>query len=167
MPNDNNLFRAAIERQTTPTYVRSKADIIEHYRDTYGEKDWKSHLASDLAGTTDKKSKEYKSAIRHFQGDRLEKAAGRSAAPRFEAVGKQLPPVSVTPKDGTLTFTVGGSQSDPYGGHRNRTINHSMTGTTAYDFANNPNWQDFWEDYDVDADMMEDGEYEFSVGYVN
>lgn len=164
MANDNNLFREAIERQTVPTYLSRKADIIEHYRDTYGEKTWKSHLAQDMSGSTDKRSKEYRSAMRHFQGDRLAKE-GRDKS-RWEALGQTLPSTGRVPTNGTLTFTVTGTQHDPYGGLRDRTITWTMKGASAFDFANNPNWIDFWDDYDVDPDLMEEGDYEMEVGSV-
>ncbi len=131
-----------VNRNSEPVYLTSKADIIDYYKDKFGEKAWKSELVQSISGSTDKKSKEYRSAIRDFQGDRLEKP-GKPG--RYEAIGQQLPPVSRTPNGSSITVTVEGEQANGRGGTRHRSITATFTGSDAYDFVNNPSFDKIYE----------------------
>jgi len=99
---------AKLQEQIDNAYLSSRGDVLEHYRDEYGT-DWKSHAAADLAGTSDKSSRAYKSAMRQFQMDKRtgqERYKGErvSAATKekYKALGKTLPPKG---KTATVTFS--------------------------------------------------------------
>ena len=93
---DAELKNRVEARTYEPVYMTGKSDIIEYYKDKYGQKNWTQHAATALAGTSDKKSKEYSRAIRQFQGKRLEQS-GKTLAPKFASVGKSLPPIGKKP----------------------------------------------------------------------
>jgi hypothetical protein len=156
--NDVRL-QAAVESATTPVFMSSKHELMNYYQDQYG-KNWKSHIASDLSGSPDKKSRAYQSAIRNFQGDRLAKE-GRDKA-RWQALGEKLPPVSRMLAGNSITVTVSGTQQG-----RNRTIRATLSGSQAYSFVNDPNYNEIYEAYGVDGDMFEGGEYALQVRSVS
>ncbi len=147
--DNEKLISGVRSAHANPNYIKNKAEYVEYYRDTYG-KNWTSKAAEKLSGTTDKKSLEYKRAIRQFQGERINQA-GTRLAPKFEAVGKELPPSSYTPKSDTFKVTVHGTQAggeyrrNAKGenrwvstGTRDRTFTATFSGPDAYQFVNNP-----------------------------
>jgi hypothetical protein len=76
------MVRAASDKT-----IPSKLDLIEYYRDTYGEEkergteEWKRHMIDDLFKLEKEGNPGAKrtSIARNFQGDRLEKAARRGS----------------------------------------------------------------------------------------
>jgi hypothetical protein len=157
----------AIEGVSRPVYLSNKADIVEYLKDTYGKK-WTSVGAELRSGTSDTKSREYKSAQRSFQGGR-EHSTPRTAADKesWSKIGRQLPSVSRELKPGkdSITITVQGDQKNgKRGGTRPRTIEVTFSGPSAHDFINNPNFPDIWDEYfDGGSEVMEDGDYEVEV----
>lgn len=86
-----------------PVYMTSRSAVLDYYQDTYGTS-WKSHAAAAISGTTDKKSRAYKSASRQFQmntktGQERYKGEKVTSATRakYEAIGKTLPPIGKRP----------------------------------------------------------------------
>jgi len=132
---DDALVKAAHEKYHATQFMTTKSELVDFYKDTYGAKAWTSHAAMDLAGTSDKKSKEYKSAIRNFQGDRITKG---ETAPRWQTVGQNLPPI----RESNITLTVTGKQ-----GNRTRSFTTTLTGPAADAFVDDPDYQDLFDTY--------------------
>lgn len=97
---------AALERAGTEiVYLESKGQIIEYYKQEYGEKNWTRQIAKDLQPFTQGKNGQplkVESIMRRFQGDRATKAAGKTARgtnEQFKKLGKELPGTPVPRKD--------------------------------------------------------------------
>lgn len=166
---DESKLVGKVHEKATPVFLTSKSDIAEHYREQYGSKKWTSEAAKALSGTSDKNSKEYKAAIRQFQGSRLQQA-GKILAPRFEQVGQHLPPSGYIPKDNQITVTVTGNQADGKGGSRERSFTVKLTGSDAHDFVNKPTLRTMLRAMgypDRVIDLIEDGTYELSISGVS
>jgi hypothetical protein len=178
----SDLTEGVRSAHANPVYMSSKADIVEHYKQTYG-KNWTSHAAQALSGTSDKHSKEYSRAIRQFQGSRLQQA-GAKLAPKFEGVGKQLPPSSYTPKENSITVTVKGTQAGGSykrnaagqqvwrsSGTREREFTTTFSGPDAYQFVNSPSLRTFFKSMGYPDDVIEqigdDGDYGVEVTSVS
>lgn len=155
----DDRFKAAVEAASTPNFINNKADYIEHFKDLHGTK-WTGKAAAHLAGTTDTKSKEYRAAIRQFQGDRLAKSPTKGAVKEhYKQAGEKLPPVSRSPKGGEVTLHIKGNQKTGKGGTRERNITVKMRGDEAYTWVNNPTWETMWDYGDYGYAFDEDGEY--------
>jgi hypothetical protein len=144
-------------------HLSSKQEIIAHFRAEHGDK-YRPYAAAAIAGTSDKKSREYRSAIRDFQGKR-EGQAGKPG--RYEAIGQKLPPVFKSDK---ITVTVKGTQARDKGdggGTRSKSITATFEGQKAKDFVANPNYDEIYDDYEVDPDTFNDGDYELEVNSVS
>jgi hypothetical protein len=170
---NDDMLQGAIDSKTDPVFMASRAAVTDYYQDTYGT-NWKSHAAAAIAGTTDKSSRAYKSASRQFQMDKRtgqeryksERVTADTRA-RYESVGKTLPPVGRKLQGDSITITVTGTQKAGKGkGTRERTINVTLKGANAQDFINNPSYGDVWEEYGVDADLFDDGDYAIDVSSV-
>jgi hypothetical protein len=98
MPNMDDMELAArVGEQLEDQYMTTKAEVVEYYREQHGV-NWTSYAAADLAGTTDRKSLAYKSAIRQFQGGRADREAKTAdVKAKFAELGKQLPPTGKKP----------------------------------------------------------------------
>jgi len=162
--NDQLLREAALSASNPGYTLTTKAEVIDLYKDKYGIKTWNSHLASDIAGTSDKKSKAYKSAIRNFQGDRLDKA-GKGV--KWAEIGSKLSAPLRTPKSETLTITIKGTQLTSRKTFRDRQITVTLKGDAAKNFVNNPTYADIYEEYGVDDGLFDDGDYELGVASVS
>lgn len=163
---EEQLTRAA-HGAATPVYMTTYSEQREYYKDKYGQRGYIGAMASAYAGTTDKKSLEYKAARRSIE--RIEKGQykgfGKTSQYRAKVpeVGKQLPPTSYTPKQSEIKVKVTGKQSDGHGGTRDRTVEVSLSGPSAYAFVNSPQYTDVWDAYGVDEDLFESGDYELEV----
>jgi hypothetical protein len=150
-------LQAEAERISTPNYLKSKSDIVEHYRDTYG-KDWRKQYTADTikAEGLPNTAKTRNTISRRVQGDRADKPAKQgSTKASFEKLGTALPPTSRTPKQDTITISVR-AKEDSHGRTKDRTITVTMSGTQAYDFVNAPDYDDIWDEYGVDADTFDE-----------
>lgn len=119
-----------------------------------------SELAQQIAGTSDKKSKEYKAAMRNLQrykkGDRrpqkktvekIERAARKIVKAKPEAAQKLF-------GSGTVTASgVIGYSSEA----RRRTIHVRLSGSAMADFLANPNQDSLFEFYGVPGMFMQSG----------
>lgn len=72
------------EKRTT------KQDTVAYYEQKFG-KDGKNRLVADLSGTTDKKSRAWKSAMRNFQARNTEKKGQEKPTPKWRKIGENLP----------------------------------------------------------------------------
>jgi len=165
----NEKLRAAVEGAKVPVHVPgTKAEVIDFYRDKYKgtSKKWTVEAAKEIAGTADKKSTAYKSAIRQFQGDRL-RSEPKTAADKakWADIGKRIEPISYKLRNNSITVVVQGQQDrDGHkAGKRNRAVRVTFTGADAYAFVSNPTYEAIWEEYDYNFDEDEDGEYSLSV----
>lgn len=170
MDRDEMLQRAIIAK-TDPVYMQSRSAVIGYYQDTYGAA-WKSHAAAAIAGTTDKKSRSYKSASRQFQmnkqtGQERYKSEKMTAATRekYQALGQKLPPIGRKLRDNSITFHIKGDQQPgPRGGlTRKREFDVSFSGAAAQDFITSPSFEALWEAYGVNPELFEAGEYALNV----
>lgn len=150
-----DYFTNAVNSVSVSAHISSKKDFIEYYRDTYGEKKWKSQAAMDLSGTTDKKSLAYKSARRNFEGKRLTEAGDTK---KWKEEGRKLPPIrTLTNGKNSITITVKGDQKGNHGRKdRKRTINVTLKGEKAQKFIDNPSWSDIWDEYGFDFGIDDD-----------
>ncbi len=175
---DRQLLVDAVEKKTDPIYLQSRSEIVDFYRDTYaGQKtdskgrttyEWKAKLAEALSGTSDRKSRAYKSASRQFQMDKrtgqeryLGKQTGASKE-RYQAVGKTLDPVGRKLKNGQITITMNGTVAGRKGAARQRSVTVTLKGPSAQAFVDNPTYDPLWDEYGV-PEMGEDGAYEMQV----
>lgn len=134
MSHYDDMLRNALGGYTEPVYLSTKQGIIDTFKQEYGDRGWKRELASHIAGTRDSSSREYRSAIRNFQGQRLYEKGSKA---KWEAVGKTLPPVGTKPA-GKLPSQViirgyqsrGGYRGSP----RDRTFKIPLTSGQARDF---------------------------------
>lgn len=156
-----DMLKAAVAKNTDPIFRTSKAEIVDYYKDTYKGK-WASQAAKDLSGTTDTKSRDYKSARRNFEGSRISQE-GKTA--KWREFGKTLPPIGRKLRDNSITITVEGKQirDGKKPGQRDRTIVVTFRGSDALTFIEEPTFQDIWDEYQFDFDEAEDGEYSLTV----
>jgi hypothetical protein len=169
MANDHMLERlqAVVNSKTELAYMSNKADIIDFYRDKYSTKGWTRAIAQDLHGMVKNRAGEdvsVKNIQRRFQGNRLAKEMSKHDKPLYEQLGKKLPDQGRKLKGDSITIEVKGHQSAGTNkGTRDRTIEVTFTGANAHNFINNPSFQDIWEEYGIDPDLFEDGEYELAI----
>lgn len=135
----------AVQSASVPVFMSSKADIIEHYKDTYGAKNWTSEIAKALSGTTDKKSKEYKAAIRQFQGGREHKES-RKSADKFRDLGRTLPPIGKRKPRKGYRFHVSGYVliSETW---VKVNFSRDITGAAAAKLSVDPSFDEIWQAY--------------------
>lgn len=146
--------------------MTSKADIVEYYKDTYGQK-WTRAIAESLHGSVKNRNGEdvsIKNIQRRFQGDRLEKEMSKRDKGLYEQVGKELPPVGKKLENNTITVTVVGTQ-----GGRTRSWTATFTGADAYDFADNPDYRTIFNrlGYPPHVIDMFEGDDEYGIEVVS
>lgn len=166
----NDKIRAIADSVSNPVYMGSKAEMVDALKDKYG-KSWTSHAASIISNNAPKGSTEYKSAMRHFQGERLNKEFTSRSAGKGERLAKSLPPVGYTPKSDSITVTLKGTQkANNRGGTRERTFTATFSGADAVKFVNNPSAREIFRQHFINkgeldaiadslADMFDDGDY--------
>ena len=168
------MLQAAIERKTDPIFMQSRSAVISYYQDAYGAA-WKSHAAAAIAGTTDKKSRAYKSASRQFQMDKRtgqERYKSERVTPatkeKYQALGQELPPIGRSLRKNSITLTVKGDQkAGKRGGTRERTITVTFSGSEGQDFITSPTFRAIWRAYGVDEELFEEGDYAIDVSSVS
>lgn len=158
MASEQERLERAVHNAHTPIFRESKADIIEHYKDTYG-RNWTSKIAAAVSGTSDTKSKEYKAAIRQFQAGRDEKAPRQKGIlDKFKNLGKSLPPIGKRPPKNGFKVTFQGKvkisegRKDKKGRQRGdgwarANFSIDITGNNAIQFAHNPTYGQVFTDY--------------------
>lgn len=102
--HSRDYFDSTIEDiTTTEVYPESKADIIEYYREEYGDK-WKSHLVKDMVGFTGSKKP---TITKRFDPQRRDNVERRNRE-QYKDFGKTLNPTRVPKKlprsGGDVTF---------------------------------------------------------------
>ena len=118
-------------------YLTTKQQIVEWYRETYGQK-WESQAAKDLSGQ--ESGKEYKNARRNFEGGRAEtNPKSPKDRAKWAALGRKLPPVGLVPPPAIkITFRgsvkVSGGRKDKKGklrgsGYAKANFTRTLTGT--------------------------------------
>ncbi len=156
-----DVFKNAVKSVADPVYLKDKSELVDYYKDTYGEKKWTRAAAEGLYGLVKNKKGENVSVNniqRRFQGERLQKE-GKGEV--YKQLGEKLPPSSYTPKSDTVTVRVRGEQSNGRGGTRKRVIDVKLKGSQAYTWVNQPNYSDLWSEYGYGFDE-EDDEYGLS-----
>lgn len=157
------MLQRAVDAKTDPVFLTSKSEIWEYYLDR--NKEDRSKAASEAARALSGESsgKAYRNARRNFEGSRTSPKKGDT--PKWREFGKQLPPVSRSPKGGEITITVKGKQAlGKRGEPRDRKITVTLRGPDAYKFANEPDFRDIWDAYGGGVDdLFEDGDYEIDV----
>ncbi|SRR6266516_7676671 len=148
----DNAFKSAVERVSTPVYLSTKGEVIDYYKDKYGEKKWTHAIASDLYGTVKNRKGEdvsIKNIQRRFQAERLAKE-GRSSQ-QYKQLGEKLPSTGRKPTQDSVNFTVTGNFPNGRGGTRKRTIGTqekiTLSGQELYNFVNNPSLEPLWHEY--------------------
>lgn len=151
-----DYFSHAVNQVSTS--LSSKKDIIEYYRDTYGE-NWKREAAIKMSGTSDSKSRAYQSAMRNFQGKRLTEAGSTA---KWRELGKELPR---TLKQDTIEITIKGKQRGEMRNgtrrpDRDRTIKIKLSGQAAQSWVDKPNWGTIWNAYGFDMGVHDEEDYD-------
>lgn len=154
---DERLQQEA-ENASIPNYMKTKLDAVEYYKDTYGEKNWRSHMTRDILhslGLPETK-KNLNTYGRDIQAGREYTASRRAdIQARYEKLGQQLPPVDRTPKKSELTITID-FQENSRGRTKDRSKTITMSGMAAYDFVNNPDYDMIWDEYGIDAETADE-----------
>jgi len=92
-------------------YPQTKAEVVQHYQQTYG-KSWRTHLQGDLSPfTTSKSGKPMtpKNLARRFDPSRLHNVPRtKKEKAQYEALGKTLKPTPDTSKPPTYRYPPGG-----------------------------------------------------------
>jgi hypothetical protein len=165
MPDRDELLRRAIaEKSETHYQISTKQEVIDYYRGEYkGKPDaqWKTAAAKALAELAGKggDAKAIKNERRNFESDRLHK---ESKTAKWAKFGASLPKV-LKPKGNEITITINAKQKDSKKGTRDRTISVTFRGVDAFVFANNPNYDDIWDEYGWNFDQEEDGDYALDI----
>jgi len=174
MHNNNgriDKLRAAVDGISKPVYMTDLGQIADYYRDK-GEKDWKSATARDLVGIAKNRKGEdmsYRNIRRRFEARGGKEGTGGSKKD-IAALGQNLPATSHVPTQNTITVTVRGT----VGGKYHSPVTATFSGSDAIAFVNevySPGssgtgmnaYQMIWDDYGVDEDLFEDGDYELEV----
>lgn len=161
-------LQRAIDGATTPVYPTSFSDISAGFKQRYGARGWTSQLAQFISGSSDKKSHEYKAALRNVQryekGTHSPDRARANVKQALASAGKTLDPIRRELPGGkgltlTITFT---APEDKGHAQRERSFTVTMDATTAAEFVAAPDYDflfDEWFDGGADA-YGDDGDYE-------
>lgn len=174
---DQERLEQAVEANSTPIYATSYHDVREEYVSKYGQRAWIGEYIKgaglrnpSIARARD--DKPYLAARRSLE--RFEKGQNKSSAlasPTVaERAGKQLPPIARAPIGGQIRIVVKGTQQSGYkrgGGIRSKTVDVTFKGSDAVEFVNNPTYEAIWDEYSVEPDQFDDGEYELTINSVN
>lgn len=151
MTPEENLTRQ-VEAASHPAYLKSKSEIVEYYRDTYG-KGWKQKIVHDLSDITGLKPKNLE---RRFDPSRLNVVPRTAKAKaEYEALGKTLGVQHYEPPPGGYTVFFDmliRISKDCY--PRSKTMH--VTGADAYLLANDPSFASLFLIYFGDQDTGED-----------
>lgn len=136
-----------VNNARVPVYMTTKHEIVEYYRDTYGEtgkghgKPWKQAIVHELALITGMKPK---SLEKRFE-KRLDSPEKKNAS-QYGALGKRLPPKGYKPPRGgyEVTFS-GGILISRTCVHRSFT--RRITGTDAVYLTHNPEYATIFNAY--------------------
>jgi hypothetical protein len=160
-------LQEAVDRKLTPVYMTSKTDVIEAYKDKYGQKRWTRAIAEDLYGTIKNRKGENVSIdniMRRFQGGREAKGEGRSSQV-YKQLGEKFEPVRKELKGDSITITVKGEQErDRKRRNRDREWTVTFTGSDAKRFAQEPTMADIWDHEGYPDDVVEGFEGDQSGG---
>lgn len=178
---DIKQVQDVIDRQSTLIYPTSFGDIASAFKEKYGDGNWTRELAKAAFGTSPQDkyqfprgSTEYKAAEKAYKSDQRNIQRWADGTRNFdraktankagiEKAGQTLPPIRR--ETSSLTITVKGqSPSDKTHHSREREFTATFTGNEAAIFANDPNWEDLFDEWFDDAwDVCgEDSDYELT-----
>ena len=150
-------------------YRESFADIADYYKDQNGN-NWRPAMAIGLSGTSDKKSKEYKAALRTVQRQSPENpnAKQKHSKPsnalkgKLKDLGKKLPPIGRRyPKRIKINIPVFFEISET---KLSRNVEARLSGVNAITFLDSPSMFtliDIWGDGNLDANEWTDGTIDY------
>jgi hypothetical protein len=128
----------------TPVYRASYSEVKAFYKEQYGEKAWKSRLASDLAPMmgTGKNGQPLKdprgAALRQLERfEKGQRGVGAKYQGMLSAIGKMLPPKFVAPPENGLRIRFSGWVTIS-GKQYRRTFDKKMTYSQSVRFLNDP-----------------------------
>lgn len=162
MANRDEQLQNVVNEKSEDVFMRSKADIWNYYLDKHNgdKRAAASDAARDLSGESSGKG--YRSARRNFEGSRAT-AITRGETAKWREFGKELPSIGKHAIGDSITVTVKGTQKMGKSGTRDRTITVTFTGANAQGFIDNPSFRSIWDEYGVDPDLFEDGDYALDV----
>lgn len=162
--NRDDLLNTAIRAKTDPIHMSTKAQIWEYYLDQNEGNKTKAASAAAQALSGQTSGKEYRNQRRNFEGNRINQLGDK---PKWKAFGTQLPEIGRKLKGDSLTLTVKGKQGiykkGKRTGTRERTIEVTFKGANAQGFIEDPSYYSIWDEYGVDADLFDEGDYEIEV----
>lgn len=168
MSDRDDMLREAVVGKMVDVHMTTYEQVKDYYQDKAGARGWIGAMAAALsprqAGVSAKQDKGYSAARRSIE--RLEKGQFknmRKYSPQMAAVGKTLPPIGKKIPGDAITITVKGEQREGKKGTRSRNITVTFKGADAYSFADNPSYGDIWDEYGVDSELFEDGDYAIDV----
>lgn len=179
MHNNNgrvDKLRAAIDGVSRPVFATGYGEVKQAYQDKYGSKNWIGKYIESLGlrtpGVKAKDDKPYLAARRSIE--RFEKGKQSSSTyasgNNVNEASQKLGAISHMPTQNTITVTVRGKVK----GKNHCPVHASFSGADAVAFVNevyNPGssglgmnaFEMIWDDYGVDYDLFEEGDYELEV----
>lgn len=178
MQSPHDVLESQVERASVPVYLSTKSDIVDYAKDNFGA-NWATRLAELTSGSTDHKSRAYKSARRNFEGGR-ENTQPRSSKDKAKwvGIGKQLPPIGKKPPKNGYKVTFNGKVKVSSGRRNNRgqlrrdggwaKANFSVTisGNDAYDMMQSPSFEPVFSEYFTNFDSNPVTEFQMDALHV-
>ncbi len=161
----------ALNAATHPIYMDTSSQVIDYYKDKYGESGWTRKIAEQIQPYTRNRAgtgpMTLPNIMRNFQGGRTP-----SRQIDFKTLGQELPPVrrELKPGQTSITITVRGDMHQgpkDYDTTEPITATATFSGNDAIQFINNPSYEDIYDDYGLDGDLHTDGDYEIAVASVS
>jgi hypothetical protein len=191
MHNNNSRvdkLQTAIDGVSRPIFATGYNEVKQSYQDKYGQKSWIGKYVESLGlrtvGVKSKDDKPYLAARRSIERFEKGKQSSSTYADKETAdkAGIKLGAILHVPKQNTINIVVHGTTKELRNGKmvdvHHSPIKASFSGSDAVAFVNevyNPGssgtgmnaYQMIWDDYGVDYDLFEDGDYELEVGSVS
>jgi hypothetical protein len=167
-----SMLQETVDSKFVPVYMTNYDQVKDYYQDQYGDRGWIGKMAEAVAGRNTsvpaKQDKPYLAARRSIERYEAGKFKSmKTYGGKMAGVGRSLPPIGKTLPGNEIKITVRGTQNEGKSGTRDRNISVTFKGSDAYSFANNPTYADIWNEYGVNPDLFEEGDYAIEVEAVS
>lgn len=169
MANDFEMLKRAIEDSGRVQEYRPSTydELKEYYKNEYGERGWIGAYAQAVTGSERKSGGKYLAARRSIEKYEkgMNKTSVYASGEKVQAISSKIPvkqEVNVP-----IKLTIVGKQGEIKNGVRttsDRTINMSISPETATKIVKGKGgWSDIWDDYGVNDELFEDGDYKYEA----